>query len=96
MKLIKNELNFLQACQELSANEKLFISRKAWDCVPYVRYDEFDGEYYEDEGKKFFEIDCLEKSFDAFYDDVIPEPKGIGLKITDVFAQDWEVWDCEY
>lgn len=96
MKLIKSSLNFLQACQELSINEKLCISRKAWDYVYYEYYEELDDCCYDDEGKKFLSFDDDDKNFCTFYDDDKPSLNGLNLKITDVLAQDWEVWNREY
>lgn len=93
MKLVKNELNFLQACQELSTNDDFVISRKAWDSVLYIRYDEFDNERYEDEDKKFLEVDVFDNAFHAFLGDLFYQSTKVGLKIDDVLAQDWEVWE---
>lgn len=96
MKLIKNSLNFLQACQELSTNDKLFISRKAWDSLPYQYYDELDEEYYDDEGKQYLHLDSWNQRFCSFYDEMFGRPIEKSLAIDDVLAQDWEVWDREY
>ena len=95
MKLIKSGLNFLQACQELSTTDDLYISRKAWDFFPYERYEELDDCYYDDEGKKYIEIDTWDKHLCSFYDDGFSSSDEIVLKIDDVLARDWEVWENE-
>ena len=95
MKLIKSGLNFLQACQKLSTDKILFISRREWTTVSYIRYDEFDNELYEDKDKKFLGIDVFDNAFHAFLGDIFYQSTEVGLKITDVLAQDWEVWERE-
>ena len=95
MKLIKNGLNFLQACQELSTNDDLFISRKAWDSLPYTYYDELDECYCDYEGKKYLSFDSWDRRLCSFYDEIFSRPTEISFVIDDVLAQDWEVWENE-
>ena len=95
MKLIKNGLNFLQACQKLSTNDKLYISRKAWDSLPYTYYNKLDECYCDYEGKKYLDFDCWDHHLCSFYDEIFSHPVEIYLLIDDVLAQDWEVWENE-
>ena len=47
------------------------------------------------EDKKYIEIDTWDKHLCSFYDDGFSSSDEIVLKIDDVLAQDWEVWENE-